>query len=372
MEQELNLLKAILPVLAGHPPGKLPPADAISWPFFLRLTKVHRLSPLFFHLFGVNDASPPQPGCRPRRLTEAAYNAAAGPLSYHDLPGYFPREVRSAWEEEYNAALWKTVLVQDGLQRALEALHARGAETIVLKGAHLAQAYYPHPALRLGDDVDLLVRKETAEKARAALAETDWEFVSETKTALKFSRPGPGGFRAFLEVHTDLQTPLRRNPSFDIRIADFWGKSREEKVLGAPVRVLRPETEIFYLAAHLSHHGFSRLIWFYDLHLIAARSGFAWEDVARSARESVSAAAVWCALLRTQALFGSPVPERALKELSPSGLKIALLGKLFGERRILEGESLREGSLSLFERFALNDDWGRAAKSFISHLPWGS
>ena len=375
MRTELELLKAILPALAGRPPGNLPAGDTIFWPLFLRLVKVHRLGPLCFRILKDNDAPRPKrdrqhecrPGLRPgvsppRRLPEAAYNAGVGPHNSRDLPAYFPREVWSAWEEEYHAALWKTLLVQDGLRCALEALRARGVETIVLKGAHLAEAYYPHPALRLGDDVDLLVREETGGEVRAALAETGWEFVSETETALKYSRPGPGGFRAFIEVHTNLQTPRRRNPAFSIRIADFREKSREEKILEVPVRVLEPEMNLFYLAAHLSHHGFSRLIWLYDLHLLASHSGkeIDWEETVRRAASSRSAVAVWCALLWTKKLFGSPIPEGVLRGLSPSAFKRRLLGRFFAERRILEGEAYREGELSLFERFVLNDSWPRA------------
>ncbi len=373
MRPELELLRAILPALAGRPAGNLPPPGSISWPFFLRLTKVHRLSPLFFHLLGGNAASPPQPRCRPglcpgepsRRLTEAAYSAAAG----HDLPGYFPLWVRSAWEAEFNAALWKAVLVQDGLGKALEALRRRGLKTMVLKGARLAASLYPHPALRPADDSDLLVRREEAGEVRPALAAAGWEFVSETPTALKFSRPGAGRFRAFLEVHTDLQAPSRRNPAFSIRISDFWETSRADSVAGVPVRALSAETEAFYLAAHAGHHGFSRLIWLYDLDRIAARGELSWEGAALLAVAARSATPVWLALLRTREFFGSAIPAAALEMLAPARHRRIVLEGLFPARRFLEGEAERERGLTLLDRFALNDRWGEALRSFLLHFP---
>ena len=321
-------------------PGRVYPA--VSGRFdrqgFPSLVREHRLAPLLYYLL---------------RREKAA--------------DHIPAPIRDVLKEGYYLQLSRATLAAAHLKEVLAVLRKAAIEVILLKGAHLAEAYYPRPALRPFDDVDLLLRPAEAEPARALLEERGYRLLEETAGARKFFLPGArkeGGF--FLEIHTGLQTPRRRNPSFAIRISDFWNESCPFLYSGVPVRVLQPTRNLFYLAAHLSHHGFSRLIWLYDLHLVISKSAgeIKWDELVAEARRSRSAALVYYPLKFAGEILGSPVPGKVLAALAPPRCK-KLAGAGWLKEARLEKGLPTAGIRGAMLRFLLNDSWPRAVKSYI-------
>ena len=332
MKPEIRLLEELLGVL-GNPSYRpsFSPERIFDLSFFIDLVEKHRLSALFYWKMKRN----------------ARWDS-------------IPLPVREAWEERYHAALAQTTLRYDLLRKLLSALKNEGIDVILLKGAHLAESYYPHPALRPLDDVDLLVPKGKRDIARAVLGKAGLKFISETVTARKYSYlDGEGPPRLFLEVHSDLQTPRRRNPSFDIKIEDFWEDSHPVKLYGASVRVLDPALNLIYLSAHLAHHGFSRLIWFYDLHLIMKKDGktISWNKLAERSKRYRSAGQVYFSFFLAHKILFSPIPEEVLKNLSPPFYKKCLIRFALNKINTLARSVPSAGILGLWLKFTLNDSW---------------
>ncbi len=317
----LDLLSAV-----GDRPPPIPPAipEGINWGDFRARVKRHRLGPVFS-----------------RKL------AGVVPL---------PGRIGEEWETEYSRQLARTVLGGDCLRQILNDFSRRGIESIVLKGGHLAESYYPHPALRPIDDLDLLIRPGDRRGAAKLLKESGFQIREETATAEKYLSPDTG---IFLEVHSDLQTPERRNPSFAIRIEDFWQESVPARIAGGETRVLSPGINLLYLAAHLSHHSFSRLIWFYDLYVIVRQSGgdIDWDRLAARAREYRCAGQVYYPLLFTGFFFGRTASEEFLRRLAPGPTKRTLTRPFINPAAILEGEIPADGLRARRNRFLLNDSW---------------
>ena len=317
------------------------PPNRIDWPHFTALVKKHRLSSLlYYHLRQAN-----------------------GKI-------ILPAPVWKSLENEYHLRLARTVLNTHWLNEVLAGFQAEGIDAILLKGAHLAEAYYPHPALRPFDDVDLLIRPARAKQVRSLLEERGYRLLEETDSAQKFfllKAQKQGGF--LLELHTGLQTPHRKNPSFNIRISDFWNESVPFLYRGVPARVLTATRNLFYLAAHLCHHGFARLIWLYDLHLVMSKSegGINWEELVGDARRSRSAALVYYPLKFARELLGSPVPENVRAALSPPLYK-KLAGSGWLKATRLEKGLPTTGGEGAILRFLLNDSWPLALKSYILHF----
>jgi hypothetical protein len=151
---------------------------------------------------------------------------------------------------------WQATTVH--LERCLAALRATGVRTLVLKGAALALAHYPDPALRPMGDLDLLVSPAQWPAAARALEALDWvvEDTAEHGAALA----GPGGAR--LELHGALASC----PSvFPISFDDVYGRS--VALAGFDGRRLGDEDTLVHLALHTAfQHGFrARLGHYVDL-----------------------------------------------------------------------------------------------------------
>jgi hypothetical protein len=94
----------------------------------------------------------------------------------------------------FEAALYlnreRNAVILDALETAARALAARGIVPILLKGAaNLADGLYPDPAIRIANDLDLLVSAESAGAASAALAEAGFDdFEGGNDAALIYAR----------------------------------------------------------------------------------------------------------------------------------------------------------------------------------------
>jgi hypothetical protein len=333
MTPEGLLLRQLLSILGGRCPSPLPAIPkGINWPDFRCRVKNHRLGPLFF-----------------RKLPE-------------NIP--LPGPVRSEWEEEYRKQLARAVLRGGRLRTVLNEFSRRGIEAIVLKGGHLAETYYSHPALRPADDLDLLIRPRDEAAGAEILAEAGGKIQERTATAEKYLFSETS---VFLELHTDLQTPERRNPAFAIRIEDFWAESQPARIAGGETRVLSPTLNLLYLAAHLSHHGFSRLIWFYDLFLIIEKSGgeIDWEKLSAKAKEYRCAGQVYYPFIFTEWFFGKTAPSKILQLLAPSPGKRLITRSFINPSAMLEDKIPVSGPKALRNRLFLNDNWRLAMKNFF-------
>lgn len=335
MNPEARLLFELLHIISGQAsPQYISPTNRVDWPRFQELVRHHRLSALFY-----------------RELPD-------------DTP--LPSSVRKIWQDEYHHQLARTVLEQDCLNRILEAFARSGIKSIILKGPHLAQEYYHHPALRPCDDIDLLIHPDDKMAASRIVQTMGFTSLEETVTAEKFSQANTG---IFLEVHTGLQTPDRRNPSFEIEIEDFWENSLPAQIADQPTRLLSPTINLLYLAAHLSHHGFSRMIWFYDLYLVIKKSGDSinWERLIEKADGYRCVGQVYYSLLHTGYFFGRTMPDEVLKQLAPAWTKRQATLLFINSGAILSRQIPISGWKALRNRFLLNDSWIRAFQKYFSY-----
>ena len=336
MSPELYLLRELLGYISAPSTGKpFLPDPKVDWEVFGRLTQEHRLAPLFRY-----------------KLQDTPWRRS------------LPPSLWSVWEGEYHFQLRETVLNQERFRRLLEIFRDKGIEPVVIKGVHLAEVYYPSPVLRPMDDIDILIRKEDQGEVRQALAQEGWRIWEEApgghKAVFLNRDRGP---RLFLEIHTDLQSPGRRDPSFSIEVADFHRAVRPGKLYGVEALVLEPTSNLLYLSYHNTHHDLFRLIWFYDLHLLIEKSGseIDWKRLLERAKTARSLTHTYYALLITKDLFGSAVPEDFLREASPPAWKRALVRPFLNPKQVLRGKA----AIPLLQRLLLNDKWSLGAWRYL-------
>lgn len=271
------------------------------------------------------------------------------------------------WPETLRAGLQEAARLNAALELAqrgetaevLDALAARGVEAIVLKGAALAHTLYPEPWLRTRSDTDLLVRAADRPAALAALERLGYRRSEAAGGELasseaSFSRPGTA-------LPVDLHWRIN-NSALLSSVLEF-GSLRERAVpvpaLGAHARAPGRVDALLLAALHRATHHQApmrvdghahrgdRLIWLYDLHLLAPRLAPAQvAELARRAARGRVAGLCLDALRAAQETFATPVPGALAQSLeqdaerpepSMAFLRGGRRGLLLAEVRALRG-----------------------------------
>jgi hypothetical protein len=176
----------------------------------------------------------------------------------------------AAWEMGHRSALLD----------ALSALASDGIEPVLFKGTALAYSVYANPVLRTRSDTDLIVPMHERPRVESALFRCG--FAPEPAVAsgqTSFTRAGPGGPHG-LDVHWQVS-----NSEVLCRLFTY----REMRAEAVPLPALAPNAlasspvhalllacmhrgthrhNPYYVSGE-AHFGGNRLIWLYDLHLLA-------------------------------------------------------------------------------------------------------
>ena len=119
--------------------------DEDDWGVILSMVRQHRLGPLLHW-----------------RLTREKA----------DVP--VPEDVRETLAASFKKATWRALVLQRELLMIGRTLSDAGIPWVALKGAYLAFAVYPHPALRPLRDLDVLVPRKSALSAYQALIDSGY------------------------------------------------------------------------------------------------------------------------------------------------------------------------------------------------------
>jgi len=160
------------------------------------------------------------------------------------------------------------------LRALLHALAAADIQPLVLKGTALAYSLYPEPWLRPRCDTDLLVREAERSKAAAVLQHLGYKPLLETNaeylgTQTSYSKTVRGVHYSY-DLHWQISNSSRQfSRSF---IANGLQSIAIPAIDGGQARTLCPTDALLYACFHRAgHFAYSgdRLIWLYDIHLLA-------------------------------------------------------------------------------------------------------
>ena len=177
------------------------------------------------------------------------------------------------------AAATRDLLVQQEMRALLEAVSAAGARAMIFKGSALAYTVYAQPWHRPRSDTDLLA--STTERPLVAdviescgYARTD-ALTSGTLVShqVAYERTDAHGLHHVVDLHWKIVNPqvLADVLSFDV----LWRDAESAPALGRAARVPSRVASALLACVHrLAHHqGQDRLIWLYDLKLLAGAFG---------------------------------------------------------------------------------------------------
>ncbi len=270
------------------------------------------------------------------RLSGLTVISRAGPAVWAELrrqPEHLvPAETRDYLRQFAMVTSLRMSHLEQRMWQVFSALEEAGVEVIVLKGAALALDVYGSFSERPMSDLDILVRPEHGERARAVLLDNGW-MSDELPEARKDFYQGhhhmaplkdAHGTELKLEIHTSL---FPENDPFVVDPAELWESSVELAVGDRHIRVLARRYQLLHLCVHFAwSHTMQSGAWrtCRDLHALARKYEIDWEEFADVAeRANASTSAYWTLrLAETLALF--PAPDWLLDRLRPPLPEMAL------------------------------------------------
>jgi hypothetical protein len=187
-----------------------------------------------------------------------------------------PPHLKANLERAALAEAAREILRQAELSTVLEALAASEIRPVLFKGAALAYQIYDSPALRPRIDTDLLIRREDEDAVREVAASRGYEAPPYCDGELLFcqfelKKSDKFGIDHVLDFHwkVSMQTLFADLLTFD----EIAGDSITLPALGPYARSAGVIHALLLACVHpvMHHRNAERLIWIYDVHLLASR-----------------------------------------------------------------------------------------------------
>lgn len=232
-------------------------------------------------------------------------------------------------------AIWE-LRHQHVVTQTIASLAATGIRPVVFKGTALAYSLYRSPVLRTRGDTDLIVPREAGGQVGDALLAMGFardvgvigEFVSYQS---RYTREEAGGQLHTLDLHWRIN-----NSELLARLFTYEELSREaiaaprlgsHTLLASPAHAMllacmhrATHTHNPYYVNDVAHYGGDRLIWLYDIHLLAGSFTTAqWENFVRLADEKGLRAVCLDGMKRSRDCFHTCYPEAVLAALTHTG-----------------------------------------------------
>lgn len=253
-------------------------------------------------------------------------------------------------------------------QRTVAMLADAGIPVLLLKGAAVGAYGDPTFRERPMTDIDLLVHREDAARAREVIIASGWpettdpvylELLQDAHHRPPFVLPDLPGVR--LEMHV---TVMPDDHSFAWDERDLWRDARPAPAPFSGALVPSPEHMILHACVHFAwQHTLSFGAWrsFRSIASLAKRPGIDWDLLVRQAIAAKAQTACYWTLRLAGRLAGLPVPDAVIVRLAPptpEWVRAAV------ERHVIAalapGESPRspsERATRLLWRMALRPKW---------------
>lgn len=250
----------------------------------------------------------------------------------------WPQSLRDELTARSRAAIARELWRRRELLTVLDALAQAGVHPILLKGTALAYTVYASPASRPRHDTDLLVRHQDLDAARDAMAAIgyvappycDGDFLFHQ---FVLTRDDRFGVEHVFDVHWKIST---QSVFADLLTYDeLAAHSLPVPALATHARTAGPLHALLLACVHpvMHHRNLERLIWLYDIHLLASR--VAAQDLDRFADMALAkGVGPICAreLARARSRLGTSIPDHVILKLASEGNE-ALSGYLQPGRR---------------------------------------
>ena len=265
--------------------------DEVDWDYVYQLARRHSILPLIYS-----------------QLSKVVANVPPAQLA--------------RLKENYQHNLARNLLLTAELCRILQRFETAGIEAVPYKGPALAVYAYGNVALRRFVDLDILVRKADALRAKELLiadgftCSAPWTHAQQTlllRTQHNLSLSRDEG-RMVVELHWEVASSLFA-PS--LQAEDLWGRLETMRLNNVAVKSLSAEDLLLSLCVHGSKHLWERLAWICDVaELATTRTDLNWSVLLDRAASSGNDRMLFLGLYLANGLLGAPFPDPVKSKLA--------------------------------------------------------
>jgi len=254
----------------------------------------------------------------PALLASAGAHGVLPLLADAAAAAHWDRDILAAMRPSVAAETALAMLREGELRHVLAALSAAGVTPFLLKGADLAFTLYPSPDRRPRLDTDLLIREDDRDALRHCLMSCGYRPVPQVTgevafTQFQYRRVDESGASHTLDIHWRIAIPkaFADRLTYDDLMCGAVAVPRLGPYALAPSR---PHALVVACLHRTAHHGTTtRLLWLYDIHLLAARlSARDWDVVVARAQACGLTPVVAAGLEHAAARLNTPVPSSVL------------------------------------------------------------
>ena len=246
-------------------------------------------------------------------------------FSQDELAQLFNTQVAADMLRIHHTEMLQNMYLERALQDMLRVFNEAKIPLLLFKGPALAYHYYPQPHLRTYHDIDVLISPADLERAHDLLLRQGFKFYEEFRSNVMDEARSGYNYHlkqkdSWLEILVELHTAPHASDigsRFDVQA--LWKEAEAITLLNEPVLIMSHIDHLLYLCWHYRFHGFTRLLWFYDIVVMAraAQSEMDWTELAKRARKLNLATTLYYLLLWCRDLFCVPIPERVFRMLRP-------------------------------------------------------
>jgi hypothetical protein len=263
-------------------------------------------------------------------LVHAYINRLAG---HHD----WPDAVRNGLSRTAHAETACEMLRYEEIVGVIAALTGAGVRPVLLKGTALAYTVYDKPNERPRLDTDLLIDEHHRVAARTALERLGYNappYCADLLSQFEMSRTDHFGLTHVVDVHWRISTQAVF--AYVLTYDEVRPRAVPLSALGDDALTLCGVDALLLACLHpvMHHQNEERLLWIYDIHLIAAGlKPHEFEEFAQIARTRKMSAVCARGLRLAQTMFNAPIPPGMIQGLGTAGTVEPSAGYLASERR---------------------------------------
>ncbi|MDP8259999.1 MAG: nucleotidyltransferase family protein [Candidatus Gygaella obscura] len=275
----------------------IPINNSINWKKVLNLAKIHYISPLIYNMY--------------KNLGSQSN---------------VPKEVFIILQNYYFSNLKKNLTFKNELVTLITGCKKNNLTIIPFRGFSLICSLYKDPALRIMNDIDILITKDIFQDIKTILLQNGFQQMDSIKEKrdlinddkeILFLKKLPSGINIPIELHSNIAPP-RPN---QINLPLLYKNAYEEEMYDTKIITLSTEDCFLSLALHLRRHTRRlRLIMIFDIAKLIKNNlnNINWQYIYASAKKNRILNTVYLALYLVQELFKIKIPYSINSKFKPS------------------------------------------------------
>ena len=267
------------------------------------------------------------PGPSGRGLFEACVREELTGLVYERLSGEpdrcdWPPDIRDELARYVRTMAVKEFVREQEIVTAIDRLASEGVHPILLKGTALAYSAYTVPSSRPRGDTDLLIRRDEVDTARRVMSGLGYAQPLQSDGELQLCQFWvERRDRHHVNHAFDFHWKISTQPVFaDLLTYDeLSAEAVPCAALGRHARTAGPLHALLIACLHpvMHHRNIERLLWIYDIHLLARPLSTAeWKRFADLVTVKKVAAVSAHGLAQARARLGTSIPDQVIERLA--------------------------------------------------------